>query len=174
MKPCLPAETLANRRSRSTDSIGRLSLFSEVKVVDAHGRELEAGKTGEIIGRSPNTVTSYFQNPEKSAETFRDGWLYTGDLGSFDADGFLYIRGRTKDMIITGGQNVHAAEVEEVLLRHDAIADCAVLGLRSAGSNWQDSRHPSRCSFKMKHCPEPLQGKCRSSCWLGDTGIAEG
>jgi fatty-acyl-CoA synthase len=111
------------------DSIGRVSMFSEVKVVDPLGRAVEAGEIGEIIGRSPNTATSYFQNPEKSAETFRNGWLHTGDLGSFDVDGFLYIRGRLKDMIITGGQNVHAAEVEEILLRHDAIAECAVLGL---------------------------------------------
>ena len=111
------------------DSIGRVSLFSEVKVVDPSGREVPVGEIGEIVGRSPSAVTSYFQNPEKSTETFRNGWLHTGDLGSFDTDGFLYIRGRKKDMIITGGQNVHAAEVEETLLRHQAIADCAVIGL---------------------------------------------
>lgn len=119
-------------RAVRPDTIGRVSLFSEVKVLDALGREVPVGEIGEIVGRSPNTVTSYFQNPEKSAETFRDGWLHTGDLGSFDADGFLYIRGRKKDMIITGGQNVHAAEVEETLLRHEAIADCAVIGLPHA------------------------------------------
>src|ERR1700677_2278042 len=119
-------------RELHPDSIGRVSLFSEVKVVDPVGRAVAVGEIGEIIGRSPNTVTSYFQNPEKSAETFRNGWVYTGDLGSFDADGFLYIRGRKKDMIITGGQNVHAAEVEETLLRHEAIADCAVIGLPDA------------------------------------------
>lgn len=116
-------------REAHPDSIGRVSLFSEVKVVDAVGRAVAVGEIGEIIGRSPNTATAYFQNPEKSAETFQNGWLHTGDLGSFDADGFLYIRGRKKDMIITGGQNVHAAEVEETLLRHEAIADCAVIGL---------------------------------------------
>jgi acyl-CoA synthetase (AMP-forming)/AMP-acid ligase II len=119
-------------RKMRPDSIGRVSLFAEVKVVDPLGRALAVGEIGEIIGRSPATVTSYFQNPEKSAETFRNGWLHTGDLGSFDADGFLHIRGRKKDMIITGGQNVHAAEVEEVLLRHAAIADCAVIGLPDA------------------------------------------
>jgi len=119
-------------REARPDSIGRVSLFSEVRVVDPLGRAVPVGEIGEIIGRSPNTATAYFQNPEKSAETFRNGWLHTGDLGSFDADGFLYIRGRKKDMIITGGQNVHAAEVEETLLRHEAIADCAVLGLADA------------------------------------------
>lgn len=116
-------------RALRPDSIGHASLFSEVKVVDPLGRPVAVGEIGEIIGRSPNTVTSYFQNPEKSAETFRNGWVYTGDLGSFDADGYLFIRGRKKDMIITGGQNVHACEVEETLLRHEAVADCAVIGL---------------------------------------------
>jgi acyl-CoA synthetase (AMP-forming)/AMP-acid ligase II len=116
-------------RDLRPDSVGRAALFAEVRVVDPGGRDVAAGEIGEIIGRSPATVTSYFQNPEKSAETFRDGWVHTGDLGSMDADGFLYIRGRKKDMIITGGQNVHAAEVEELLLRHDAVADCAVIGL---------------------------------------------
>lgn len=119
-------------RELHPDSIGRVSLFSEVRVVDQEGRAVAVGEIGEIIGRSPNTVTEYFQDPERSAETFRKGWVHTGDLGSFDADGFLYIRGRKKDMIITGGQNVHAAEVEETLLRHEAIADCAVIGLPDA------------------------------------------
>lgn len=116
-------------RELRPDSVGRAALFAEVRVVDPGGRDVGVGEIGEIIGRSPATVTCYFQNPEKSAETFRDGWVHTGDLGSMDADGFLYIRGRKKDMIITGGQNVHAAEVEDVLSRHDAVADCAVIGL---------------------------------------------
>jgi fatty-acyl-CoA synthase len=119
-------------RAMRMESVGRASLFAEVKVVDSQGRAVAVGEIGEIIGRSPNTVTSYFQNPAKSEETFRDGWVHTGDLGSFDGDGFLYIRGRKKDMIITGGQNVHAAEVEETLFRHEAIADCAVIGLPDA------------------------------------------
>jgi fatty-acyl-CoA synthase len=119
-------------REMHPDSVGRVSLFSEVKVVDPLGQAVAVGEIGEIIGRTPSTATSYFQNAEKTGETFRNGWLHTGDLGSFDADGFLYIRGRKKDMIITGGQNVHAAEVEETLLRNDAIADCAVIGLPDA------------------------------------------
>ena len=126
------AHSTPQDREMRPESVGRVTLFSEIKVVDALGRAAAVGEIGEIIGRSPNTVTSYFRNPEKSAETFRDGWLHTGDLGSVDADGFLYIRGRKKDMIITGGQNVYAAEVEECLLRHDAIADCAVIGLPDA------------------------------------------
>ena len=111
------------------DSVGRISLFAEVRIAGDDGRPLEPGTTGEILGRSPNAATAYFQDPERSAQTFRDGWIHTGDLGSIDQDGYLFIRGRMKDMIITGGQNVHSAEVEEALLRHPAVADCAVIGL---------------------------------------------
>jgi fatty-acyl-CoA synthase len=111
------------------DSVGRASLFAEVRIVGPDGRSLPAGETGEIIGRSPASVTAYFQSPAKSAETFRNGWVHTGDLGSLDADGFLFIRGRVKDMIITGGQNVHSAEVEATLLSFPGVADCAVIGL---------------------------------------------
>ena len=75
------------------------------------------------------SVTSYFESPAKSAETFRGGWLHTGDLGYRDADGFLYIRGRKKDMIISGGQNVYAAELEDVILRCPGVLECAVVGL---------------------------------------------
>src|SRR5690606_15972339 len=92
-------------------------------------RPLPPGELGEIIGRSPNSVTAYWQNPEKSAETFRDGWIHTGDLGRIDADGYLFISGRKKDMIITGGQNVHASEVEGAVLDCPGVADCAVIGL---------------------------------------------
>ena len=119
-------------RAMRPDSVGRATLFAEVKVVDAHGQPLPAGELGEIVARTPATATSYFQDPLRSAETFRDGWVHTGDLGSFDAEGFLFIRGRKKDLIISGGQNVHAAEVEETLLHHDGVAECAVIGLPDA------------------------------------------
>ena len=116
-------------RKRRPESVGRVIPFAEVRIVDETGKDLEPNQLGEIIGRSPNAVTEYFNNEEKSAETFRNGWVHTGDLGSLDEDGYLTIRGRKKDMIITGGQNVHAAEVEEVILKHPGVADCAVFGL---------------------------------------------
>lgn len=111
------------------ESIGRPIMFAEVKVVDANDRTLPAGEIGEICGRSPSTITEYFDNPAKTAETFRDGWLHTGDLGRLDEDGYLFISGRVKDLIITGGQNVHAAEVEAAILAFPGVADCAVIGL---------------------------------------------
>jgi acyl-CoA synthetase (AMP-forming)/AMP-acid ligase II len=119
-------------REQRPDSVGRASLFAEVKILRADGEPAAIGEIGEIVGRSPNSATAYFEDPQRSAKTFRNGWLHTGDLGCFDADGFLFVRGRKKDMIISGGQNVYAAEVEEVLLRDDAVADCAVLGLPDA------------------------------------------
>jgi fatty-acyl-CoA synthase len=88
-----------------------------------------SGEIGEIVGRSTATCTSYFDKPEKSPETFRSGFVHTGDLGATSEDGFVYIKGRLKDMIITGTQNVHAAEVEEILLTAPGVADCAVFGL---------------------------------------------
>lgn len=116
-------------RARRPDSVGRAILFSEVRVVDEEGRTVPPGESGAILGRSPGAVTSYYENPEKTAETFRDGWIHTGDLGSMDEEGYLYISGRLKEVIVTGGQNVHAGEVEELILSHPAVADCAVIGL---------------------------------------------
>ena len=116
-------------RKRRPESVGRVIPFAEVKVVDDNGKDVEPNVLGEVIGRSPCTVTEYFDNKEKSLETFRDGWVHTGDLGSMDEDGYLVLRGRKKDMIVTGGQNVHAAEVEEIILKHPGVAECAVFGL---------------------------------------------
>lgn len=110
-------------------SVGKPILFSEVRILDDHGNDMPVDEVGEIVGRSPASVIEYFQNTEKSKETFRNGWLYTGDLGSIDANGFLTIRGRKKDLIVTGGQNVHAAEVEEILMTCPEVTDCAVFGL---------------------------------------------
>jgi len=111
------------------DSVGLPILFAHVRVVDAEGHDVPPGETGAVIGRSPGTVTGYHNNPEKTAETFRDGWLHTGDLGRLDADGYLYINGRIKDVIVTGGQNVHAGEIEETILGLPQVSDCAVIGL---------------------------------------------
>lgn len=116
-------------RLRQPESVGRAIPFAEIRVIDAQGRDVTAGETGAIIARSPGSVTAYYENPEKSAETFRDGWLHTGDLGRLDAEGFLFISGRLKEVIVTGGQNVHAGEIEEFILTHPDVTDCAVIGL---------------------------------------------
>lgn len=110
-------------------SQGKPLMFSDVRIVGDTGAVLPPGEHGDIIGRSPNAVTAYFNNPEKSAETFRGGWVHTGDIGFMDERGYLTISGRKKDMIVSGGQNVHAAEIEEVVLSHPQVSDVAVFGL---------------------------------------------
>jgi fatty-acyl-CoA synthase len=104
-------------------------LFAEVHVVGPDGSRLPSGEIGEIIARAPPGTTAYFQDPQRSAEAFRGGWFHTGDLGRFDTDGYLYVCGRVKDMIISGGQNIFSAEVESTLLQIPSIRECAVIGL---------------------------------------------
>jgi acyl-CoA synthetase (AMP-forming)/AMP-acid ligase II len=101
----------------------------EIKVVDAEGRELPPGEVGEVICRTPQVMLGYWNLPEATARAIRDGWLYTGDAGYRDADGYLYIYDRIKDMIISGGENIYPAEVESALFGHPAVADVAVIGV---------------------------------------------
>jgi long-chain acyl-CoA synthetase len=100
----------------------------EVKIFDGEDRELPPGETGEIVTRSECVMAGYWRNPEATANTLRGGWLHTGDVGSMDEAGFLTIRDRSKDMIISGGSNIYPREIEEVLLRHPAVAECSVVG----------------------------------------------
>jgi long-chain acyl-CoA synthetase len=99
-----------------------------VKVVDDCDRELPSGEVGEVVTRSDCVMEEYWNNPAASEETLRGGWLHTGDLGSFDEDGFLTLRDRCKDMIISGGSNIYPREVEEVLLRHPDLVEVSVVG----------------------------------------------
>ena len=91
---------------------------------------LPPGEIGEVVTSSDCVMEGYWENPEANAATLRGGWLHTGDLGSLDAEGFLTIKDRSKDMIISGGSNIYPREIEEVLLRHPAVAECSVVGRR--------------------------------------------
>lgn len=112
-------------------SAGRTPIFTEVRLTAPDGREVTTpGEKGEIIARGPNIMKGYWNNPEATAAAIdAEGWLHTGDVGTFDADGFLFIVDRVKDMVITGGENVYPAEVENVLYEHPAISEIAVIGL---------------------------------------------
>ena len=112
-------------------SAGRTPMFTEVKLVVPNGREVtQPGDRGEIIARGPNITKGYWNDPEATAAAIdAEGWLHTGDVGTYDADGFLFIVDRVKDMVITGGENVYPAEVENVLYEHPAIGEVAVIGL---------------------------------------------
>lgn len=110
-------------------SVGRDSINVEVRVVDAQGRDVKIGEVGEIIAKGDNIAMGYWKLPEETAETFRDGWLYTGDMAKVDSDGYVYIVDRKKDMIISGGENISSKEVEEVIFRHPAVQEVAVIGV---------------------------------------------
>lgn len=111
----------------------------ELKIVDEQDRELPCGQTGEICVRSPGVSPGYWNLPAVTAEALRGGWMHTGDAGYLDEDGFLYIADRIKDMIISGAENVYPAEVEAVLLKHEAIIECAVIGIPS--EKWGEQVH---------------------------------
>jgi long-chain acyl-CoA synthetase len=100
----------------------------DLKIIDPNGREVPAGEVGEIIFKGPNAMKGYYKKDEETRNTIRDGWIYTGDLGKRDEEGFLYIVDRKKDMIIRGGYNVYPREIEEVLYSHPDIVECAVVG----------------------------------------------
>jgi long-chain acyl-CoA synthetase len=119
----------AQHESRShLESCGFARTGVEVRIFDDDDRELPPGETGEIVTRSDCVMAGYWRNPEATAKTLRGGWLHTGDVGSLDAEGFLTIRDRSKDLIISGGSNIYPREIEEVLLRHPAVAECSVVG----------------------------------------------
>ncbi len=109
-------------------SVGQIAPPAVVRIVSETGEDLPANEVGEVRLKIPGRQRAYFNDPEATAETWRDGWLVTGDLGKLDDDGYLYIVGRSKDVIIRGGNNVHASDVEHVLVQHEAVAEVAVVG----------------------------------------------
>jgi long-chain acyl-CoA synthetase len=114
-------------------SIGKCLLkCNTIKVFDERGQELPPGQRGEIVIKGPTLMKGYWNLPEETAKTIKDGWFHTGDLGYVDEDGYFYITGRKKDIIIRGGENVSPVEVEEVLLQHPAVAEAGVVGIPDA------------------------------------------
>jgi long-chain acyl-CoA synthetase len=109
-------------------SAGRPYACVEVVVADGGDRPLAAGETGEILCRGDVVMPGYWRNPDATAETMRNGWLHTGDVGAFDADGYLTLKDRSKDLIISGGSNIYPREVEEVLLTHERVREVSVIG----------------------------------------------
>ena len=122
---------------RKAGSTGLAFFHTDVRVVDPSGADVAPGESGEVIVRGKHVMREYWNSPEATAETIRDGWLYTGDGATVDEDGYVYIQDRIKDMIISGGENVYPAEVEGVLMQHPGIGDAAVIGQSSA--RWGES-----------------------------------
>ncbi|MDT0307333.1 long-chain-fatty-acid--CoA ligase [Streptomyces sp. DSM 44917] len=122
-----------------TRSAGRPATGCEVAVVGEDGAFLPPGEVGEIVGRGDNVMLGYWQRPELTAETLRGGWLHTGDAGYLDEDGFLFVVDRIKDMIVTGGENVYSAEVENALMLHPEVTEAQVIGIPA--TEWGEAVH---------------------------------
>ena len=132
-----PVATVLDRRYHTFEgpdagrlrSAGRATFTVDVRVVDEHGVEVPRGTIGEIAVRGPIVMKGYYNQPELTAGTIRDGWMHTGDAARMDEDGFVYIVDRLKDMVVSGGENVYSAEVENAVHQHPGVAMCAVIGI---------------------------------------------
>jgi fatty-acyl-CoA synthase len=126
-----PAVLALDRRdaARKIGAAGLPVLHTEVRIVDELGADVPAGEMGELWVRGPNITPGYWNRPDANASSFTDGWLHTGDAARVDEEGFYYIVDRTKDMYISGGENVYPAEVESVLYQLPELAEAAVIGI---------------------------------------------
>ncbi|MGE8068672.1 acyl-CoA synthetase [Pseudomonas sp. NPDC089569] len=152
-------------------SVGRPLLGVDLRIVDEHDNELPRGTVGEIIVRGPNVMKGYWNRPEETAKTLRRGWMHTGDGAYMDEQGYVFIVDRLKDMIVSGGENIFSAEVENVIARHPAIAMSAVIGIPD--DKWGEAVHAvvvlkPDCVLSeiqlISHCREHIAGyKCPKS-----------
>ena len=161
---CLPAKdhVLEGPAAARLAAAGRPAPGCEVRIVDGAGADVPPGQVGEIVVRGPGMMHGYWNLPEQTAAAIRDGWVHTGDGGYQDADGYVFIVDRVKDMIVTGGENVFSAEVESAVSTHPGVAQVAVIGIPS--DQWGEAVHAivvPRAGFEpsaaeiMAHC-EPL------------------
>jgi acyl-CoA synthetase (AMP-forming)/AMP-acid ligase II len=130
---------LSGEKPELLRSCGRAGPATKLKIIDDGGRELPPYEVGEIVAKGPQLMRGYWKLPEATATTLRDGWLHTGDAGYLDDEGYLFIQDRLKDMIVSGGENVYPAEIEQVLFQHPAVADAAVIGIPD--DRWGEAVH---------------------------------
>jgi len=130
---------LEGRTRGKIRSAGQATFVATIKIIDQDGQEVPRGVVGEIAVKGPVVMLGYWNKPEETAAALHDGWLRTGDAAYMDADGFVYVVDRIKDMIITGGENVYSAEVENAIARHSAVAQCAVIGIPH--ESWGEAVH---------------------------------
>lgn len=120
---------LGTQNESKIGAIGRPSLIWDVRVVKDNGTDVEPDEVGEIIVKGSGIMKGYYKNPEATAQTVRNGWVYTGDLAKIDDDGFIYIVDRKKDLVISGGENIYPVEIEAAILKHPKVHDVAVIGV---------------------------------------------
>ena len=127
----------SSEKMKHLASAGFARTDVELKIFDSDDNELSSGEIGEIVTRSDLVMKGYWHNPNATMQTLRNGWLHTGDMGYTDENGYLYIMDRTKDMIISGGENIYPREIEEVIIRHPAVREVAVIGVPD--SKWGEA-----------------------------------
>lgn len=143
-------------------SVGQAMPFAEIRIVAADGAECRRGEAGEVAIRGPQTMRGYWNDPDASSRALRGGWLHSGDVGVMDADGFVTIVERLKDMIISGGENIYSAEVENVIAAHPSVAACAVIGL--SDQRWGERVHAvvvRRSDVESGELQRDLEARCR-------------
>ena len=136
MSPLVTGLLPSEAKGRET-SVGRVLPFIEIRVVDDDDNDVPMGTIGEAIYRGPTVMKEYYKDPKATAEAMRGGWFHSGDLVRRDAEGYIYVVERKKDMIISGGENIYPAEIEEVLYKHPKVQECAVIGVHD--EKWGES-----------------------------------
>lgn len=142
-------------------SVGKPPQFFDMRIVDDNGQAVPCGTVGEITGRGPILMEGYYNDPERTAAAVKEGWLYSGDLGYEDPDGYLYLAGRKKDLIISGGVNVYPKDIESVIVKHPAVKEAAVFGV--AHERWGET---PVAAVICKPGSEPETGALKS--WIND------
>ena len=143
-------------------SVGHPAIGVHVRIVDQDGNDVSPGDVGEIIVKSRHIMNEYWNKPEETRETIVDGWLHTGDMGSYDEDGYIYIVDRKKDMIVSGGENIYPREVEEVIYRYPAVSECAVFGIPHP--KWVEAVHAVISLKRGATCsPEEVIEFCKNN-----------
>jgi acyl-CoA synthetase (AMP-forming)/AMP-acid ligase II len=165
-----PLATLLSREdhrpgSEKLKSAGQPTPVSELRIVDEGGVDCEQGVSGEVVVRGPHSMIGYWNKPEETAKALQGGWVFTGDAGYLDADGYLFIVDRVKDMVVTGGENVFTTEVENAVISHAAVQDVAVIGIPD--EEWGEAVHaivilqPDQsvsAQELLDHCRERIAG----------------
>ncbi|MEM8903931.1 MAG: long-chain fatty acid--CoA ligase [Actinomycetota bacterium] len=140
-------------------SVGRPIMGVSVRVVDDAGEDLPVGEIGEVVARGPNIMQGYWQRPDETARALRDGWYWTGDVGRLDAEGHLFLHDRSKDMIISGGENVYCTEVEDAIYSHPKVLEATVFGIPS--EQWGEAVHAVVVRRDESLTEEELIAHCR-------------
>jgi acyl-CoA synthetase (AMP-forming)/AMP-acid ligase II len=162
LAPIVTVLSVADHREGGAklSSAGRPTVVNDVRIVDEHDQDCPVRMSGEVVVRGPHTMLGYWNKPEETAAALRDGWVYTGDAGYFDEQGYLFIVDRVKDMVVSGGENIFTTEVENALISHEAVQDVAVIGVPH--SEWGEAVHAIVIAHSGKNVSEEvLIAHCR-------------